>query len=799
MKIPLSWIKEYVHLNQTPIEIAKILTSAGIEVDGIEGASLNSEGVVVGHVLEVEKHPNADKLCIAQVTDGKETFQVVCGAPNCRKGLNVAFARLGAILKDENGKNFTIKNTKIRGVESSGMLCAGDEIGISDDHDGILELPESYKVGTPLADYYTDTIFEISLTPNLGHCTCVLGIARELSAATALPIHKQKIEVEEIDKSIDDAIELTVVDPIACPRYTCRLIQNVNIGPSPEWLKKRIEQCGLRSINNVVDVTNYVLMELGHPLHAFDYDLLEGKQIIVKKALEGERFVTLDGKERILASDDLMICDEANSVAIAGVMGGSNSEVSDKTRNVLLEAAYFDSVVIRKTSKRLGLQTDSSKRFERGTDPNNLVTSLDRATMLIQLVAGGQVLADVKEFAAKEFPEKVIPCRLSRVNEMLGLNIGRGEIESIFQRLHFQSHWEDSNIIAVQVPTYRVDIQAEIDLVEEVARIYGYDNIPKKSAKYNSSVLPHAPIYLFEKEIQARLITEGLQEFLTCDLIGPALLNIVQDHSRPSESVVSVLNPVSIEQSVLRTSLLPGLLQVVKYNYDHQNHDVAGFEIGRIHFKEGNQYKEQSIAGIVLSGKAHPHHYDGKDRDYDFYDLKGIVENLLKELGVGDPIFKNLDVSTFHSGRQASLYIDSLDIGVLGEVHPSILRRLDIPQRILFAELNLHDLIQVIQRKPKVKELSKYPGTERDWTVTIKTDVPYVKVLEEIKKNGSSILEDVSVLDIYRSEKLGKEFQNMTLRFAYRDPSKTIELETVDKEHFRLISEVSKKLGDAVK
>lgn len=799
MRIPLSWIQDYIQLNLTPAEIAKILTMAGIEVEGYETTALNFEGIVVGRVVEVEKHPNADKLTLATVTDGKENYQVVCGAPNCRKGLKTAFAPIGAKLKEEDGSTFTIKKTKLRGVDSFGMLCSGKELNLSSDADGIMELSQNLQEGTPLASLYADTIFEISLTPNLAHCSSVIGIARELSAATNQPVKYPKIDIQETTDSIANHIRLTVLDSQACPRYTCRLIKNVKIGPSPEWLKLKLEQCGLRSINNVVDVTNYVLLELGHPLHAFDYDLLNGKQISVKKAGEGEVFTTLDGKERVLTKEDLMICDGDRPVALAGIMGGRNSEVSDKTTTVLLESAYFDPVTIRKTSKRLGLQTDSSKRFERGTDPNGLIQSLDRATMLIQLISGGEVCLGVMESNKKEFPEKLIRCRLARVNQLLGLTLSRGELESIFQRLHFHCFWEPHDVLAVRVPTYRVDVQEEIDLVEEVARIFGYDHIPRRGATYQSSMIPHAPIYVFEKQVQARLNAEGLQEFITCDLIGPTLVNIVQDQSIPQESIVSVMNPTSIEQSILRTSLLPGLLQVVKYNVDHQNHHISGFEIGRIHFKEGNQFKEQSVVGIILSGHAQPANWDVKPKDYDFFDLKGIIETLLEEFGIEGALFKNLGLNTFHTGRQASVFVGSLEIGSFGEIHPAIQRRLDVPQRILFAEFNLHDLIQIAKKKGKVKPLAIYPASERDWTITIKRELPFMNVLQYIKQEQSPLLENVSLLDIYRNEKLGADFQNITLRFIYRDPTKTIEQEVVDQEHKKLVSSVIQKLGHNIK
>jgi phenylalanyl-tRNA synthetase beta chain len=799
MRIPLSWIKEYINLSLSPAEIAKKLTLAGIEVDKYETMDLGFEGIIVGQVLDVQKHPNADKLCVASVTDGQETYQVVCGASNCRKGMKTAFAPIGATLKEENGGEFKIKKSKLRGVESFGMLCAGQELGISSAADGIMDLPEHFQVGDSLKEYFSDTIFEISLTPNLNHCSSVIGIVRELSAATGLPIRYPKIEVKETEESMEGEAHVDVLDQQACPRYTCRLIKGVKVAPSPDWLRLRLELCGLRSVNNIVDITNYVLLELGHPLHAFDYNRLDGHQIIVKKAEEGSTFQTLDGKERQLKRQNLLIGDRSQPVAIAGVMGGSNSEVQEETQDILLESAYFDPVSIRKTSKQLGLQTDSSKRFERGTDPNNVMPALNRAAMLMEQLAGGKVLKGIIDIKSKEFIEKVVNCRLSRIHQILGIVVGTGEVENIFQRLGFRYTWDGQDVFKVSIPTYRVDIQEEIDLIEEVARLYGYDNVSKEGGGYKSSQLSHAPIYLFEKEILNRLIAEGLQEFLTCDLIGPSLINIVQDNSMPSEAMISVLNPTSIEQSILRTSLLPGLLQVVKYNVDHQNKDVSGFEVGRIHFKEGEQYKEQSVVGIILTGKAEPAHWGDKGRDYDFFDLKGIVENLLQELGIENAVFKNLGLNTFHSGRQASVFVNDLELGSIGEVHPAILRRLDVAQRIFFAEFNLHDLVQVTKRLSKVVDIPIYPGSERDWTVTVSETLPIGDLLEAIKTTSSSLLEDYSLLDIYRSDKLGHDVKNVTLHFVYRDPYKTIAQEVVDAEHQRVIDDVLKKLEKAVK
>lgn len=791
MKIPLSWLKEYIDLNISPTQIAKTLTMAGLEVDAVEMLSLGFEKIIVGKVLDVQKHPEADKLCVASVTDGVETYQVVCGAPNCRAGIKTAFAPIGATLTDEGGKPFKVKRSKIRGVESFGMLCSAKELNLSQDHDGIIEFADHLKEGADVAEIYADTVFDISLTPNLGHCSSVIGVARELSAATGVPLKYPKIDVVESKDPIVSLTGVKVDDSHGCPRYVCRLIKNVVVKDSPEWLQKRLIACGLRPINNIVDATNYVLMELGHPLHAFDFDLIEGKQIIVRKAADGENFTTLDGKERVFNSSDLFICDQVKPIALAGIMGGSNSEVSERTTNVLLEAAYFSPTVIRKTSKRIGLQTDASKHFERGTDPNILLQASARAAMLIQEIAGGSLCQGAIDISEKDIPERHVQCRFNRINQLLGTRLSIGEIESIFQRLGLQYTWNKKDTFSLVIPTFRNDLNEEIDIIEEVARIYGYDNISQTSCRYSSSELPDAPIFLFEREMRTDLVAEGLQEFLTCDLIGPSLLKIVHDEEMPQNSLIKVLNPTSIEQSVMRTSLLPGLLQTIKYNWDHQNQNIAGFEIGRIHFKEGEQYKEQSVAGIVLTGKRSPHQWDAKSQEFDFFDLKGIIENILSELKIEAVTFKAKHLKSFHPGRQAAIYVDSLEIGSLGEVHPTILRRLDVSQRIFFAELNLHDLFKVKKSALKMKEIPIYPGSERDWTITLKNETPIMEILKFVHSLPSRLLEEVALLDIYESEKLGKGLKNVTFHFMYRDLKKTIAQERVDAEHLRIITEVT--------
>lgn len=798
MKIPLSWLKEYLSFNVSSQELARDLTMLGLEVDALETHAPSFENVVVGRVVTTEKHPNAEKLQVAQVTDGKELYQVVCGASNCRPGLKTAFCPVGAVLTDEEGKPFHIKKAKLRGVESFGMLASAEELGLPALSDGILELPEALSEGVSLRDLYLEEVLEISLTPNLGHCSSVLGVARELGALYHLPVKLPKVDLHEGSGAIDSLVKVRVEDPEGAPRYACRAIVGVKIAPSPIWLQQKLNLAGIRPINNIVDVTNYVLLEMGQPLHAFDLDRIQGSTVVVRRMKEGETLQTLDGKERSIPSSVLVIADVEKPIAFAGIMGGANSEVSQETTKVLLEAAYFEPRVVRRGSKSLNLMTDASKKFERGCDPHQVVAALDRAVALIAEIAGGDVAGGVIDHAAHSFDSKVISCSAVNVNRLTGLSLNSGEIEAIFNRLGFRAVREGSSTLTVTVPFFRADLNEEVDLIEEVVKLYGYNHLPKVIPRTPVALTPHTPLFLFEREVRRRLIGEGLQECVTCDLISPELVGMVEGGVVDPESIVQVLNPTSIDQSLLRPSLLPGLLQVAKYNFDHQNGDVSIFEMGKIHFREGEQFKEQAVVGILLMGLEGPHHWDRKPQLVDFFLLKGILENVLTHLRIEEMQFIKSDLHLFHPGRQAALFAGKLKIGSLGEIHPALTRGIDLPHRVYYAEFNLHDLMQVQKPIISMKPLPLYPSSERDWTVTLSEETPAQGLLNAARQHASSLLESVELVDIYRSDRLGKEKKNVTLHFVYRDAEKTVAQEAVDAEHARLTQEVLKQLGKDV-
>ena len=752
MKLSLSLIQSFLPpLDLPPAEIGEILTLLGIELDKIENETPSFAKVVVGEVLEVKKHPDAKNLQVAQVSDGKETFTVVCGDPKCRQGMKVAFAKLGAILTDKDGKQRQIEKMTIRGVESFGMLCSSSELHISSESDQILDLPHDTETGKGVAKLLWDPVLELSLTPNLGHAMSALGIARELSAALKLPIEHPEVIVRtgSLDKRV------VVHDFSLCPRYMCCVIENVKVGPSPFWLKQQLGACGQKSVNNIVDVTNYIMMKVGQPMHAFDYDRLHSKTLEIDVADEQDSFVCLNDQEVTIPKGALLIKDGDTPVAIAGVIGGKESAVTEKTRTVLLEAACFEPISVRSTSRKMDLRTESSQRFEKGVDSVGVEQALFEAAELIEGKWVGYIDATQGPFEPKEIEYRPI-----FINQILGTKLSDTEIIEIFKRLGFHATSE-----RVKVPLFRTDINEEIDLVEEVGRIYGYNNIEKNNPKCTISEIPNDPMFVFENELRRTLIGMGLFEYLTCDLISRKLAEISKEVTLESMHFLKTHYAKTEEYSILRTSLLLGLLKVVQGNLAQKDLNLAGFEIGRIHFMQKKPVEIPSL-GILLTGKANETHWSVKSRNFDFFDLKGIIENLTENH------FIPSNHMSFHPGRQADIHIGDLTVGSLGEVHPRLLEKFDIEQRVYYAELNLEHLMHLQNKHLKISPLPQFPASERDWTISLPLRFSIDQILQKIKEENSSLLERTEVIDLYTPE--GEEVKNVTLRLTYRDPLKTI-------------------------
>jgi phenylalanyl-tRNA synthetase beta chain len=793
MRFTLSLIRSFIDIDLPVSKIGEKLTLLGIEVDQIHNEFPPFSHVVVGDVLSVKPHPNANKLQIATVTDGKETVEVVCGAPNCREGIKTAFAKIGATLKGSGGDPLVIKKSTIRGAESNGMLCSEAELSLSNRHEGICELPRELETGTDLQSILWDPVFEISLTPNLGHCMSALGIARELSAAFQIPLKIKKTALHEKGASIEKKVKVSVSDFNLCQRYMCRLIEEIKVAPSPFWLQRQLLSAGLNPISNIVDITNFILLKWGQPLHAFDFNKLSSHQLAVAPSKKQENFVGLDGETRNLPPGSLLISDKEKPVAIAGILGGQNSAVSDTTQAVLIEAAVFNPSCVRALSKHLGLRTESSNRFEKGVDPVAVERALEDAVSLILQLAGGKLAEGVIDLKESSFVPKKISCRLDKINKTLGTLFSPGEIEEIFHRLQFEASLGASQVFQVSVPLFRSDINEEIDLIEEVARIYGYDHLEKKVSSYTASSIPHDPLYLFEKEVKERLIGLGLQEFLTSDLISPKLAGLAQELIQPDITYLQALHAKTEEYSVLRPSLLPNFLQLAKTNLDHKNQTIRGFEIGRIHFLQKEKLYEQPMVSLLLTGKRNPHHWSQETKDVDFYDLKGILENLFEGLKIAHFKIEPATHLSFHPFAAANIYIHDLLVGSFGEVHPSLLAKMDIKQKLFFCEMHLTHLMNAEKIQKRMHPIALFPSSERDWTLPLPSRMHLQEILQEIYSSKSPLLTKIEVLDLYLPE--DHLTKNVTIRFTYRDLYKTISLEEVEIEHTKMVENISKLLA----
>ncbi|HSX38967.1 MAG TPA: phenylalanine--tRNA ligase subunit beta [Chlamydiales bacterium] len=783
MKVPLSLIQSFIDIDLPAAQIASLLTFLGIEVDAIENEHPSFAGVVAAEILSCAPHPNASKLQIAQVSDGKEILQIVCGAPNCRPGMKSALAPPGTLLQ---GKK--IEKVEIRGVTSSGMLCSEDELGIAAINDGIIELPENIAAGASLVPYLWDPVFVISLTPNLGHCMSALGIARELSARLQKPLRPLPRHTPQHAK-----IQFKVSQPPSslCSRYIGRVIENVSIAPSPFWMQRQLLSCGFTPICNAVDITNYILIKFGQPLHVFDRDKLEGATLFVEAASAAEAFLGLDGVQREAPIGAILIADSQGTVAIGGIMGGARSAVSKETKNLFFEAAIFDPGTIRQTSKKLGLRTESSQRFEKGVDPIGIDNAIDAACSLAMDLCKGRFAGEIDW--KTELQPRQIHCRPERINQLLGTRLSITEMEEIFHRLQFQTDQEKNETLFVHVPFFRSDIVEEIDLAEEVARIYGYNHFERPSPKSAPSQIPHDPMYLFEKKIRERLVGFGLQEFLNSDLISKKLAQAALEWIRPGAAPLRAVYAKTEEYSVLRPSLLPGLLQRSQINFNHKNQTLAAFEIGRIHFLQNNELIEEPMTALILSGNNRPSHWSQKPMEFDFFDLKGYLENLFDAIHLPFFTFSPSQHLTFHPGRQADIFCNEQRIGSFGEVHPTLLEMFEIKQRIFYAEMNLHLMLQQVRSQIKMKPLSQFPSSDRDWTVSLLSSSLIQTIFDAIRSTPALLLEKVELIDLYMLE--NGEKKNATFRFTYRDPLKTISFEEVEATHAKLIRSIEQFLA----
>jgi len=808
MKFTLKWLKEYVSIDGlTPEQIADKLTMLGLEVDAVKDMSRGLEGILTARILKVRKHPNADRLTVCEVEAGNETVTVVCGAPNARVGLVTAIALPGATLP--NG--MTIKKTKVRGEESSGMLCAEDELGLSDDHTGIMELDQDVASGIELVDALglNDVMVEIDLTPNRPDCASVIGIAREVSGFTGNKLLKpvQKEDLPVLDGSgCDYSVEIR--EPELCPRYAARKLTGVTIGPSPMWMQKRLLAVGMRPISNIVDITNFVMLETGQPLHAFDFRKLAEKRIVVRCPLPGEeKFTTLDGSERTLDPDMLMICDGQHPVAVAGIMGGLDSEVTDETTEILLESASFNPVSIRRTTRKLNIPSEASFRFERGVDPNGVDIAMHRAVSLMVELAG----ARLEENGVDEYPGRREPLalklRVPRVCELLGMDLSSRRVAEYLRSIEFGVEAVDDNVLSVTVPSFRVDIEREVDLVEEIARLVGYNDIPTTLPKISMDYPSRDALRSMRQQISFICTSRGYTEAINYSFAAEKhadLLELPADDDR--RKVTRLLNPLSEEQSVMRSMLLPGLLENVRHNLNHQKTDIALYETGKIFIQrqEGGQPEETFQLCVVVSGSRYPDavplYFSGAQSD--IFDLKGIAEAIIDQLRItgreGDIVFRPAVVNP-QPYCQNGVAIEIADggqvLGLIGKLADSIAKGFGIKQEVCFMELDLTALNTLPVRGKNFKTLPRYPSVKRDIALIVSETTAAGELLQAVFDAREECVETAELFDVYRGKPIESGMKSVAMSITYRSAEKTLDDETVDIFHNKIVQSLMTRFG----
>jgi phenylalanyl-tRNA synthetase beta chain len=810
MKITLNWLKQYVDFNWSPEELAERLTMIGIEVEGVQKLGGEFEGIVVAQVLTRDKVPGSDKLSVCRVTDGKSERQIICGAQNFKPGDKVPMIlpNYALPLKPGDKEPFVIKVRKVMGVESHGMLCSPPELGLPDKVDGLLILPPDAKVGQPFAEYLgrsgSDVVYDLEITPNRPDLNSVIGIAREISAVTGNPLKIPEVKLEEISSApVDKLVSVRIQDAELCPRYTARVVRGVKIGPSPDWLKSTLEKVGIRSISNVVDVTNYVMLETGQPLHAFDYHLISkpvgGGQptIVIRRAADGEKFTTLDGQQRALTGQMLLIADETRPIALAGVMGGQNTEINNQTVDVLIESAYFKPQNIRATSKKLELRTESSYRFERGADIGICDWAGQRAAQLILQTAGGQPAAGVIDAFPHPPKLKEISLRHHKVCELLGVRISAAQNVQYLCRLGLDVAVKNADeYCMVVVPTFRVDLKNEIDLIEEVARLYGVENIPATAPRGAFGTNAFDGIY--DQLSDARRILTGLG---LDEAQGQTLISDKSARLRTAEPVF-LENPLSSDMNALRPSLLPGLLDSLRHNLSRKNNRVALFEIGRVFVQENSQVREERRMAIALTGLRQPPFWSGEERDakFDIYDLKGLLEGFLEEFGLRGMNYARRPDSVALFLEYATVNLGKNTLGELGQLSPTLAKQYDLRDAVLLSELNLDLALSLVRPGAKgFKPLPAFPSIRRDVAMLVPEPVTHEAVLSAVKQAKPQNLESVELFDVFRGRNVPEGQKSVAYAFTYRHAERTLTDAEVNAAHEKVVEQFKQRLQAVVR
>ena len=774
MKFSELWLREWVNPANSSEALSDQITMAGLEVDGVEPVAGAFHGVVVGEVVECGQHPNADKLRVTKVNvGGDRLLDIVCGAPNCRQGLKVAVATVGALLPGD----FKIKAAKLRGEPSEGMLCSFSELGISDDHSGIIELPADAPVGTDIREYLQldDNTIEISVTPNRADCLGIIGVARDVAVLNKLPLIEP--EMAAVAATINDTLSISVEAAEACPRYLGRVVKGINVkAPTPLWMKEKLRRCGIRSIDAVVDVTNYVLLELGQPMHAFDLDRIDGG-IVVRLAQEGETLTLLDGNEAKLKADTLVIADHHKALAMGGIFGGEHSGVNDETRNVLLECAFFSPLSITGRARRHGLHTDASHRYERGVDPALQYKAMERATRLLIDLCGGEAGPVIDVTSEAHLPKPAtITLRRSKLDRLIGHHIEDALVGDILRRLGCEVTDGQDEWTAV-APSWRFDMEIEEDLVEEVARVYGYNSIPDEPVHAGLVMGDHREADLSLKRVKTMLVDKGYQEVITYSFVDPKIQQLLH----PGEEHLILPSPISSEMSAMRLSLLTGLLNTVVYNQNRQQSRVRIFETG-LRFVPDTQAdlgirQDLMLAGAIC-GNRYEEHWDLARNSVDFYDLKGDLESVLDLTGkLSDIEFRAASNPALHPGQSAAVYLQGECIGFIGVVHPELERKLSLNGRTLVFEVLWNKVADRVV--PEAQEVSRFPANRRDIAVVVAENVPAADILGECKKVGANQVVGVNLFDVYRGKGVAEGYKSLAISLILQDTGRTLEEEEI--------------------
>lgn len=801
MKISYNWIKDFIKVDLSAQQTGEILTDLGLEVEGIqefESVKGGLKGVVVGHVLECEKHPNADKLSVTRVDLGQGNIvQIVCGAPNVAKGQKVAVATIGTTLYDQQGNPWQIKKGKIRGEESWGMICAEDELGLGKGHDGIMILDDKLEPGTPCSKVFqveTDQVFEIGLTPNRADAMSHFGVARDLRAGLLQrEINKEVMTPSVHDFFIDNRtlkIDVQIENKELVPRYCGVTISNIKVATSPMWLQNRLKAIGITPKNNVVDVTNYVLHELGQPLHAFDVNQIRDKKIIVRNAQVGEKIITLDEVERTLDSDDIVICDSEYPLCIAGVMGGINSGVSNQTTHVFLESAYFNPVSIRKTAKRHAINSDASFRFERGTDINNCKYALLRAAALIKKIAGGEISCEIIDLYPKKSEDFQVFLTFEKINKLIGQEISNNTIKSILHSLDIKINSITERGLGLSIPTYRVDVQREVDVIEEILRVYGYNNI-RFSEKVNAT-MKHASKFEdfnIQNIVAQQLVGQGFYEIMSNSLSNADCSEWVSDIA--SQKSVKIINPLSSDLSVMRQTLLFSGLEALAYNINRKNTNLKFFEFGKTYHKE-QEYIEKKHLMLLVTGNKTAENWNQSVQKIDFFTLKGNLIAIFERLGV---TFTESPTENKALQEGISFFFGDQKLADLGIVNRSVLRHFGIKQEVVYADIAWETLLANVNQKITYKEIAKYPAVRRDLALLLDDTILFKDLYRMAFETEKKLLKSVSLFDVYQGDKLPEGKKSYALSFVIQDENKTLTDKQIDKIMSQLQENFKKNLG----